>query len=1328
VEPAESTPDPREEQIGRILNDFLDARARGEPVSEDELFARYPEFADQLREHLAMLREMGGMPGAGRADGSDTTDQTLDIRGTGSSFASLPHDSFTGYEIIHEVHRGGQGVVYQAIQKATKRKVAIKVMKEGPFAGSRDKARFEREVQILGALNHPNIVTIHDSGIASGHHYFVMDYISGQPLEVWMASGQRSIEETLKLFAKICEAVNAAHLKGVIHRDLKPGNIRIDNQGEPHVLDFGLAKMATAEVTNGSRPQVMTVTGQFVGSLPWASPEQAEGAPDKIDTRTDVYSLGVILYEMLTGKFPYEVIGNMRDVLDRIMKSEPAKPSTIRRQINDEVETIVLKCLSKERERRYQTAGELARDVGHYLKGEPIEAKRDSGMYVLRKQLRRYRLPVAIGAAFVILVTVALVLSTTLWQRAARERNRADAERLRAEAATTQAIGERERAEAARAREEEQAYVANITAADASLRCNEGAVVRACLEACPVQLRGWEWHHLNALADNSVGTLGRADSRKTAVFSPNGRCVLTVPGDNTVWLWDAATGKELFTLRDSTGVIADAAFSQTGNRVLTVSRADTGKAYSVKLWEAATGKELLTLQYHTGFGVSAEFSPDESRIIVSSELAPGVVSLCDAVTGKELLALADEFTAGLSPDGGRMLTWHDRTAKLWDAQTGQEVVTLSGHTDGVLSAAFSPDGKSVLTASRDETAKLWDAQTGQEVVTLSGHTDDVRSAAFSPDGKSVLTASNDKTAKLWDAKTGKVRVTLRGHDSAVFSADGTRVLLVSEDDTALLCDAETGRELATLRAVSIDRLWCGAGFSPDGRRVLTFPNPTTAMLSDAVTGGELRTLRGHTSYLVSAQFSPDGTHLLTASVDGIAKLWDTASGEELATLRGHTCAITCVRFSSDGRRMLTQSVDGTVKLWEASTAGEPIMLLGHSSGSAAKRCWAVFSPDGRRLLLDSRYDKELWNAETGKKVATLAAHHAEFSADGSRVVTVPNGEDAKLKLWEAATGKELLTLRGHTGSVYSAVFGPNGKSVLTASEDKTAKLWDAQTGQEVVTLSGHTDGVFSAAFSPDGKSVLTVSKDKTAKLWDAQTGQEVVTLSGHIDDVRSAAFSPDGKSVLTASKDKTAKLWDAKTGKEVVTLSGHTNDAFSAAFSPDGKRVLTESHDGTAKLWDAEAGKELLTLRENACYGVELSCDGKRILTTAYGKAVRLWNTETGQELAMLRKPTDIEMLAPGVFSPDGKRVLLGAEDGTAKLFDAATGQELLTLRGHVGPPVLAAVFSPDGRRIVTTGPEGVAIIRDSIPHRVRFVERESRSSEGTPGACNQVADTTPSS
>jgi tetratricopeptide (TPR) repeat protein/tRNA A-37 threonylcarbamoyl transferase component Bud32 len=329
-----------------------------------------------------------------------------------------PPDYFPGYVVAREIHRGGQGIVYQAVHKGTKRKVAIKVMREGALASVRERTRFEREVEILAQLDHPLIVNVHDSGAVEGRFFYVMDYISGTTLDVWIGQHDMPIAEVLEIFTQICEAVNAAHLKGVIHRDLKPANVRVDANGRPHIVDFGLAKTVTGSFSDDEK--LMTMTGQFLGSLPWASPEQAQGVPGMIDVRTDVYSLGVMLYQMLTGRFPYQVIGNMRDVLDNILRSEPARPSTVRRQINDEVETIVLKCLNKDRDRRYQNAGDVGRDIGHYLRGEPIEAKRDSGWYVLRKTARRYRGAVAVsGVLLVLLVGFAIAMSVLYTQKRA---------------------------------------------------------------------------------------------------------------------------------------------------------------------------------------------------------------------------------------------------------------------------------------------------------------------------------------------------------------------------------------------------------------------------------------------------------------------------------------------------------------------------------------------------------------------------------------------------------------------------------------------------------------------------------------------------------------------------------------------------------------------------------------------------------------------------------------------------------------------------------------------------------------------------------------------
>lgn len=402
-------------KIDALVDEFVRRLRGGEPVAAEDLVDAHPDISEELAARLAAAEAL------------------LDRSPPLSSAASSPSSpSIPGYRIGAEVHRGGQGVVYRAVQEGTRRDVAIKVLYGGAFAGPRDRARFEREVLILSRLSHPNIVTVHDGGSAPGGFYFVMDYIRGKPLDQFVREADLKPRPIMKLMAKVCEAVDVAHLRGVIHRDLKPGNIRVDPAGEPHVLDFGLAKVGEFDELADARTEIRTVAGEFVGSVSWASPEQAEGRPEKVDIRSDVYSLGVILFQILTGRFPYDVTGSLRNVLDRIARADPVEPKAIRSEIDPETSAIVLRCLAKDPERRYQSAGDLARDIRRYLAGEAIEAKRDSSWYVMRKSLRRHRAHAAVAAAFVVVITVGFVLSATFWAQAARARDEAENERREA--------------------------------------------------------------------------------------------------------------------------------------------------------------------------------------------------------------------------------------------------------------------------------------------------------------------------------------------------------------------------------------------------------------------------------------------------------------------------------------------------------------------------------------------------------------------------------------------------------------------------------------------------------------------------------------------------------------------------------------------------------------------------------------------------------------------------------------------------------------------------------------------------------------------------------
>lgn len=403
-------------------------------------------LVDANEELLGRVQALGPMPSDKKVVGNGSHGAMVE------ESRELPTELVSGYRLVREIHRGGQGIVYEAVQESTKQTVALKVLLEGRYASSANRRRFEREIELVASMKHPNIVTVYDSGTTTdGRQYCVMDYVAGLPLDEHLRRNVSSVEQVLGAFLAVCEAVHYAHQRGVIHRDLKPSNILVD--GVPKVLDFGLAK--NIDATEGT---LLSLTGQVLGTLPYLSPEQASGIPDAVDVRTDVYALGVILYELLTGQYPYPVVGQIVEILRHISETPPTPPirqwtsheGVTRRErrrvrvgqcpIDDDLQTIVLKSLSKECERRYQSAGDLARDVSHYLAGEPIDAKRDSGWYILKTTIRRHKIPVAVAAGFVILlaafaatVSVMYAEQSGLLAEVQHERNRAVAAEALAE-------------------------------------------------------------------------------------------------------------------------------------------------------------------------------------------------------------------------------------------------------------------------------------------------------------------------------------------------------------------------------------------------------------------------------------------------------------------------------------------------------------------------------------------------------------------------------------------------------------------------------------------------------------------------------------------------------------------------------------------------------------------------------------------------------------------------------------------------------------------------------------------------------------------------------
>jgi predicted Ser/Thr protein kinase len=477
------------QRVRRVMDGFVRSRGGGATTTEEELLAAHPDLAPELRRELELVRMLDRAVDEARGGGGSSNLVEALRRGIS------PPERVGGCRIVREIHRGAQGAVFLAVQESTQRDVAVKVLHSGPLGRPSERARFLREAELLARLRHPHIVAIHDSGVADGLHYFVMDYIEGRSLDEEMRALRRPLRECVEMFAAIADAVAAAHVRGVIHRDLKPSNIRVDAQGRPHVLDFGLAKAVTDET--------MTADGQFVGSMPWASPEQVRDSRD-MDVRSDVYSLGVVLFQVLTGAFPYKVNGSIQDVVRTIATTEPARPCGLRPEIGHELETIILKCLHKLPQRRYQSAGELTADLHRWLAGEVIEAKRDSAIYLLRKSLARYRGVLAAVTGFVVLLAAfAIHFFAQAHQNKELARREHDA-RLAAEAAGQVADVARREAEAER----------------------ESARAAQAAEALQRQLAEHETARAEAVTEFLLETLGLADPDVVQTPSPTMRPLL----------------------------------------------------------------------------------------------------------------------------------------------------------------------------------------------------------------------------------------------------------------------------------------------------------------------------------------------------------------------------------------------------------------------------------------------------------------------------------------------------------------------------------------------------------------------------------------------------------------------------------------------------------------------------------------------------------------------------------------------------------------------------------------------------------------------------------
>ncbi len=1162
--------------LAQVCDEIIDRLQSEAGLDEDDLRREFPEFAAELSRLLPTLRALVSLgtpsgPGDGPAPGI-AVEPDLTARSLGD------------YRVLREVGRGGMGVVYEAVQVSLNRRVALKVLPSAAALDARRLSRFKTESQLAALLSHRNIVPVFAVGCESGVHYYAMQFVAGRTLAEHIAAMRdghgellpgaespppglgriapepglslgrlRSREHALaaaRLGIQAAEALAAAHDEGIVHRDIKPANLMVEPHGHLWVTDFGLARLQSEAG--------LTHTGDVIGTLRYMSPEQALGRLAAVDSRTDLYSLGITLYELLTLR-PACDGADQATVVRQILDEAPAPAARLNPAIPRDLETIVHKSMSKDPRDRYDTAHAMADDLRLFLCGRPILANRPGPLdHALKWARRRWKFVATTAAVAALVMT--LTVAGLSWSNA------------RLQALTRSLAAEKDRADRHASEEARQRTLADqrLALADRHLDVARLRLARQALEQGQVERtqeilaeaipspndedpRGFSWHYLKRAASREIELFqGHATGISCARVLDGGRTLAYGTEAGEVCLLDLSSGELLMRRSPRPAEVNFLDASADGRRLVTASVQRATRLSDVCIWDLDTRSLAGRVEMPAGFVAHIIWISADGRTL-SIWLSPPQAGGEDTLVTYDLADPSRPVPCARFPwaeisrpsPRGLVYTMPVRDAiEEKDARTGQTTrrIPIPNTSGGMIE--FTSDGsKAILLSAGDATeATVVDLVKGVREASANLLARHPKAILVSDDSRTVVILGATGTSFFWDrAIDRRIEFQPKGLDrdmasiDATLSRDGRRFAYSTRGNPGgqspiRVVEVATGKELATYPGRPLR--YCGIEFHPDGRSlVIASGNAMKRWYFDR-TGRDAEPRAGHTSEAWAAAFSPDGVYLATGS-DNVGerrtvRIWDHAQARMRWDWNGGPGTIAALAYSPDGRRLATAGLEMSrnLQIWVPAKRPRKLELVGHTN----KVRTVAFSPDGRLL------------------------------ASG--------GSDRTIRLWDPSDGHPLATLEGHGDNVREVAFSPDGRILGSASTDATARFWDVATRRTISIVRGPEP--FSAiAFAPDGTAAVA-DEAGIVRLIEPASGREVSRIHSEDQEVRALAFSADGRTLAAAGLGRVIRLWDPLTGEELLTLEGHTGQINDLAFSPDGLTLASAGHEGAVRLWNGK--------------------------------------------------------------------------------------------------------------------------------------------------------------